>query len=69
MLKQNYEIDENKINNWLNELDNDRKKLFDDIKLSKSIDKIKENKISNLQQIQRKLLDYKKILINEKENK
>lgn len=69
MLNQTYEINENKINNWLNELDNDRKKIFDEVKNSKSNDKNKENKILCLQQIQQKLLNYKKILINENENK
>jgi hypothetical protein len=65
-LKINYDINENKINNWLEELDNDRKKLFDDIKTSKSNDRLKEDKIYKIEQIQRNLLSYKKILNKEK---
>ena len=66
MLKVNYDINENKINNWLDELDSDRKKLFDDVKTSKMNDKVKEEKIYKLEQIQRNLLSYKKILTKEK---
>lgn len=66
MLKINYDINENKINNWLDELEGDRKKLFDDIKTSKSTEKTKEEKIYKLEQIQRSLLSYKKILNKEK---
>jgi hypothetical protein len=65
-IKINYDINENKINNWLEELDNDRKKLFDDIKTSKTNDKVKEEKIYKIEQIQRSLLSYKKILNKEK---
>lgn len=68
MIKVNYDINESKINNWLDELEGDRKKLFDDIKTSKSTDKTKEEKIYKLEQIQRSLLSYKKILNKEKDN-
>jgi hypothetical protein len=67
MLKLNYDINENKINNWLDELEGDRKKLFDNIKTSKTNDKIKEEKIYKIEQIQRNLLSYKKILNKEKD--
>lgn len=67
MLKVNYDINENKINNWLDELENDRKKIFDEIKTSKSSDNVKEQKIQRLELIQKNLLVYKKIL--SKENK
>lgn len=66
MLKIDYAINENKINNWLDELDQDRKKLFDDIKTSKANDKIKEDKIKAIEYIQRSLLNYKKLLNKEK---
>jgi len=66
MLRINFDINENKINNWLDELEGDRKKLFDDIKTSKTTDKIKEEKIYKLEVIQRNLLSYKKTLNKEK---
>ena len=69
MLKIDYAINENKINNWLDELDQDRKKLFDDVKISKSTDKMKEDKIKNLEYIQKQLLSYKKLLNKEKNEK
>lgn len=68
-MNKNYDINENKINNWIDEIESDRKKLFDDIKTSKSSDTIKENKIYNLEKIQRSLLAYKKILNREKDEK
>lgn len=67
MLKVEYNINENKINNWLDELEQDRNKLFNDIKTSKNTDKIKEDKIKSLEYIQRTLLSYKKLLNKEKE--
>lgn len=67
MLKQTYDINENKINNWLDELNNDRNKLFNDIKVSKLSDKIKEDKIKGLENIQRSLILYKKLLAKETE--
>jgi hypothetical protein len=69
MLKQDYSINENKINNWLEELETDRKRLFDDIKTSKTSDKIKEDKVRNLEYIQKQLLSYKKLINKEKEAK
>lgn len=69
MLTIEYSINEGKINNWLDELEQDRKKLFDDVKTSKSSDKVKEEKIKSLEYIQRTLLTYKKILNKEKDNK
>lgn len=64
-----YDINENKINNWLEELESDRKKLFDDIKTSKSTDKMKNEKVYKLEQIQRNLLAYKNLLNKEKDEK
>lgn len=69
MLKIDYTINENKINNWLDELEQDRKKIFDDVKNSKSSDKMKEQKILKLEYIQKSLLSYKKLLNKEKEDK
>lgn len=69
MLKVEYNINENKINNWLDELEGDRKKLFDNVKTSKTTDKMKEDKIRNLEYIQKQLLSYKKLLNKEKEEK
>lgn len=67
-LKIDLNMNENKINNWLDELDQDRKKLFDDIKISKTTDKTKENKILCIEKIEKNLLAYKKIICKEKEN-
>ena len=69
MIKIDYSINENKINNWLDELEGDRKKLFDDVKTSKSSDKMKEDKIKSLEYIQKNLLTYKKLLNKEKNEK
>ena len=66
MLKIDYNINENKINNWLDELEGDRKKLFDNIKTSNSTDTMKEEKIKRLENIQKNLLSYKKLLNKEK---
>ena len=64
-----YTINENKINDWLNEIETDRKKLFDSVKTNKETDKIKENKILRLESIQKQLLAYKHLLNKEKQEK
>jgi hypothetical protein len=69
MLKIDFQINENKINNWLDELEQDRKKLFDDVKNNKSSDKIKEDKIKNIEYIQKQLISYKRLLTKEKDDK
>lgn len=69
MMKVDYSINENKINSWLDELEGDRKKLFDNVKTSKNTDKMKEDKIRNLEYIQKQLLSYKKLLNKEKDEK
>ena len=66
MLKHEYNINENKINNWLDEIENDRTKFFNDVKTSKSSEQVKENKIKGLENLQRALLSYKKMLNKEK---
>lgn len=68
-MNKDYTINENKINNWLDELEQDRKKLFDDIKTSNETDKLKEDKIKNLEYIQKQLISYKRILSKEKADK
>jgi hypothetical protein len=68
MVQIDFQINENKINQLLDELNNDRNKLFNDIKTkTNETDKIKEDKIKALEYIQRALFTYKKILIKEKE--
>ena len=62
-------ITENKINEWLYELDKDRQKFFNDIRLKSGSDQIKENKISNIEMIQKQLIKYKKLLSKDKERK
>jgi hypothetical protein len=67
MLKLQYNMNEQKINNWLDELESDRTKIFIDLKSSNSSDANKENKLRKLEEIQKKLLNYKKLLNKEKE--
>ena len=69
MLKIDFQINENKINNWLDELEQDRKKLFDDVKNNKSSDKIKEDKIKNIEYIQKQLISYKRLLTKDNNEK
>jgi hypothetical protein len=67
MLINTFKFDENKINHLLDELNEDRNKLFSDVKTSKVIEKVKEDKIKSIENIQRTLLIYKKLLVKEKE--
>lgn len=67
MLINTFKFDENKINHLLDELNEDRNKLFSDVKSSKVIEKVKEDKIKSIENIQRTLLIYKKLLVKEKE--
>jgi hypothetical protein len=69
MVLQDFSINENKINQLLDEINNDRNKIFNEIKILNSTDKVKEDKIKALEYIQRALFTYKKILIKEKEKK
>jgi glycyl-tRNA synthetase beta subunit len=66
-MNQTYNMNENKINNLLDEIESDRNKYFSEIKVSKESDYLKENKILCLEQLQKALLKYKKILTKEKE--
>lgn len=67
MLRQQYTINEQKINNWLEELETDRTKIFIELKSSNTSDTTKENKLRSLEEIQKRLMKYKKLLNKEKE--
>lgn len=67
-MKQNFKIDEHKINEYINEFNEDRTILFNDIRSSVKSDKLKEDKIKYIETIQRALLNYKKLLIKERDN-
>ena len=66
-LNQTYNLTEQKILNLLDELDQDRNKLFGDLKTSRDTDKIKEDKVKCLENLQKYILTYKRILNKEKE--
>jgi len=66
-LSQTYNLTEQKILNLLDELDQDRNKLFGDLKTSKETDEIKEDKVKCLENLQKYILTYKRILNKEKE--
>lgn len=68
-MKVTYNLDENKIKLYLDELNQDREKLFSDIKTSNNIEVIKEKKIKQLEILIKDFLSYKKILLKEKEDK
>lgn len=68
-MNQDFNINENKINNWLDEIETDRKKIFDAVKINKTSDTTKENKIQSLERLQKALLSYKKLLTKEKNEK
>jgi hypothetical protein len=67
-MKQTFKIDEHKINEYINEFNDDRAILFNDIRSSVKSDKLKEDKIKYIETIQRALLNYKKLLIKERDN-
>jgi hypothetical protein len=67
-MKQTFKIDEHKINEYINEFNEDRTILFNDIRSSVKSDKLKEDKIKYIETIQRALLNYKKLLIKERDN-
>ena len=68
MLTQQYNINETKINNMLDELESDRSKIFSELKnTTNNNSTTKENKLRSLEEIQKKLMKYKKLLIKEKE--
>lgn len=62
-----FKINENRINQLLDEFNEDRTILFNEIKIAKNNDKMKELKLKSLENIQRNLMSYKNILIKEKD--
>jgi hypothetical protein len=65
----NFNLEENKIKTLLDEFNQDREKLFSDLKMSAEVDSVKEQKIKQLQILIKDLLSYKKILLKEKADK
>jgi hypothetical protein len=65
----NFNLEENKIKTLLDEFNQDREKLFSDLKMSADVDAVKEHKIKQLQILIKDLLNYKKILLKEKADK
>jgi hypothetical protein len=65
----NYNLTENKIKTYLDEFNQDREKLFSDLKMSNEVDKVAEKKIKQLEVLIKDLLTYKKILLKEKSDK
>jgi len=65
----NYNLTENKIKTYLDEFNQDREKLFSDLKMSNEVDKVSEKKIKQLEILIKDLLTYKKILLKEKLDK
>jgi hypothetical protein len=65
----NYNLTENKIKTYLDEFNQDREKLFSDLKMSNEVDKVSEKKIKQLEILIKDLLTYKKILLKEKADK
>jgi hypothetical protein len=64
-----YNLDENKIKTLLDELNSDRDKYFNVIKMSNKMENVNESKIKGLEILIKNLLSYKKIIIKEKEDK
>jgi hypothetical protein len=65
----NYNLTESKIKTYLDEFNQDREKLFSDLKMSNEVDKVSEKKIKQLEILIKDLLTYKKILLKEKSDK
>lgn len=68
-MNNHFNVDEKYINNLLEQLEQDRNKFFNEIKTATSYDKTKEQKLKQLDTLQRNLIFYKQILIKEKESK
>jgi hypothetical protein len=65
----NFNLTENKIKTYLDEFNQDREKLFSELKMSNEVDKVSEKKIKQLEVLIKDLLTYKKILLKEKSDK
>jgi hypothetical protein len=64
-----FNLTENKIKTLLDEFNQDREKLFSDLKMSSEVDPVKEKKIKQLEILIKDLLTFKKILLKEKVDK
>ena len=59
-----FNLTENKIKTLLDEFNQDREKLFSDLKMSNEVDPVKEKKIKQLEVLIKDILTFKKILLN-----
>ena len=64
-----FNLTENKIKTLLDEFNQDREKLFSDLKMSNEVDPVKEKKIKQLEILIKDILTFKKILLKEKNDK
>jgi len=64
-----FNLTENKIKTLLDEFNQDREKLFSDLKMSNEVEAIKEKKIKQLEVLIKDILTYKKILLKDKADK
>jgi len=64
-----FNLTENKIKTLLDEFNQDREKLFSDLKMSSEVDPVKEKKIKQLEVLIKDILTFKKILLKEKTDK
>ena len=64
-----FNLTENKIKTLLDEFNQDREKLFSDLKMSSEVDPVKEKKIKQLEILIKDILTFKKILLKEKVDK
>jgi hypothetical protein len=64
-----FNLTENKIKTLLDEFNQDREKLFSDLKMSNEVDTVKEKKIKQLEVLIKDILTFKKILLKEKVDK
>jgi len=64
-----FNLTENKIKTLLDEFNQDREKLFSDVKMSSDVEAIKEKKIKQLEVLIKDILTYKKILLKDKADK
>ena len=55
----NFNLTENKINSYLDEFNQDREKLFSELKMSNEVDKVSEKKIKQLEVLIKDLLEKK----------
>lgn len=62
-MKLDFKLNESKVNQWLDELDEDRNKLYKEIRQDSEVDKMKEQRLSQLNNLIKMLLLYKKTLI------